>query len=301
MYSINVLVLTYKQAHVIGRALDSVLSQKEFGLNKIIVQDDHSPDNNWEVIQDYQKKYPDYITCYQNETNLGIYGNKEALFQNRGEADFYIDLSGDDALENGLFEAIQNKATEKNIDVSESVAIFYDWRSEDPHGNGYYFNQNLVDRGYKPFSLFIRQRCYERGLVASKGLKNKHDEVVLTKGLNLAEYIADTQCIRKAEKWYYMPICGSIYYTGIGVAQTLTDTSYYKDEEIIKLNYFLEHFATAKKDIYWLKALLYKTDYIISRHTLSFIKMCWYYLLGLEYYDMNIKSAKRFWSFLKRL
>lgn len=187
------------------------------------------------------------------------------------------------------------------MDPNHSIAIFYDWKSENIQGKGYYFKQNLVGNGHNPYSLFIRQRCYERGLIASKGLKGIHSHVVLNRGLNLAEYISDTQCIRNAKLSYYIPICGSIYFTGIGVAQTLTDTTYYKEEEIIKLHYFIENFTKRKKDEYWLKALLYKTYFLMNKRPVDFIKTLYYYVLGLECYDMNVKSAKRFWSFVKKI
>ena len=53
---INVLVVTYNQENVIGRCLESILCQKVFGLNKIIICDDHSTDNNWLIINAYKEK-----------------------------------------------------------------------------------------------------------------------------------------------------------------------------------------------------------------------------------------------------
>ena len=78
MYSINVLILCYKQERIIGRAIESALCQKEWGLKNIIIQDDCSPDGTWEVLQEYARKYPDIVKPYRNEHNLGIYGNWQA-------------------------------------------------------------------------------------------------------------------------------------------------------------------------------------------------------------------------------
>ena len=44
---ISVLIVTYKQADVIGRNIESIIQQKEYGLHEIIICDDCSPDNNW--------------------------------------------------------------------------------------------------------------------------------------------------------------------------------------------------------------------------------------------------------------
>ena len=116
---INVLIITYKQEDVIGRALDSVLCQKEFGLNKIIVCDDCSPDNNWGIIQQYAQRYPEIIEAYRNETNLGIYGNSEKVVSLKGVADFYYMMSGDDALCDGWFIEIQKYIINNRIESED--------------------------------------------------------------------------------------------------------------------------------------------------------------------------------------
>ena len=50
MVKINVLIITYNQEDLIKRAIDSILCQKEYGLNKIVVSDDCSSDNTWNVL-----------------------------------------------------------------------------------------------------------------------------------------------------------------------------------------------------------------------------------------------------------
>ena len=89
MKSINVLVVTYNHEKYIGRFLDSVLQQKEYGLNKIILCDDQSKDNNVQVISEYVKKYPDIVELNVNKKNLGIYGNFNHLLDVKGDADLY--------------------------------------------------------------------------------------------------------------------------------------------------------------------------------------------------------------------
>lgn len=68
-------VITYNQEKTIGQALDSVLCQKgEFNL-EVIIGEDGSSDNTWEICQSYADAYPDIITLLPNTTNLGIMGN----------------------------------------------------------------------------------------------------------------------------------------------------------------------------------------------------------------------------------
>ena len=86
---ISVLIVTYKQANVIGRNIESILQQKDYGLHEIVICDDCSPDNNWEVIQSYVEKYPNIIRAYRNNPNLGIYGNSDKCALLHGDAELF--------------------------------------------------------------------------------------------------------------------------------------------------------------------------------------------------------------------
>lgn len=101
---ISVLIVTYKQANVIGRNIESILQQKDYGLHEIVICDDCSPDNNWEVIQSYVEKYPNIIRAYRNNPNLGIYGNSDKCALLHGDAELFCWLEGDDALEPDVFK-----------------------------------------------------------------------------------------------------------------------------------------------------------------------------------------------------
>jgi len=246
MYRINVLVVTYKQEKVISRALDSILSQKQYGLNKIVICDDHSPDNNWSVIKDYERKYPQYIVAYRNERNLGIYGNFQHLVSLKGEADLYAFLAGDDAYCDGWLEAIQNCCKINCLDCSNSFCIFGDWKSVSPVGEEHIFSQSIVKK-YNALSLYIRLKLCGRSTVMSKELISRFKPIELGKGLNLAETLFDIQRHLYSDHSYYIPIVGSIYYSEIGVSTVLTDR-YKVDESLVKWQYLNDHIVKDKLD-----------------------------------------------------
>lgn len=291
---VNILVVTYKQQEELPRALDSVLSQADFGLNKIVVQEDCSPDNTWGVLKQYSEAYPHIIEAHRNEKNLGIYGNFYQLVCNRGEADFFFFLAGDDIIKPGVFEAFQKFIEDKNISFDESAGVFLDWECVKPDGSSTVYTQELVSKGYSPYSLFIRHRLYQRGMFISRKMMDNYEPAILDKGLNLAEYMFDSQVIRKAERYYYLPFVGSVYYNGIGVSTQLGHSRYYKEDELIKLEYFLNYYTKSFKDKMWLKACIYRTKYYIRPSIKSFILMIHYYLFGVARYDMNISSVKSF-------
>lgn len=65
---VSVLVITYNQRDYIKDCLDGILSQKTtFGF-EVLVNDDCSTDGTTEILQEYEKKYPNLVkTVYQKE------------------------------------------------------------------------------------------------------------------------------------------------------------------------------------------------------------------------------------------
>lgn len=93
--SVSVLVLTYNQADCLGRALESVLTQRTTFGYEVIIADDCSSDNTVEVAQAYAARYPGRVTVIRREKNLGVVDNYfDALSRCKGE--FIADCAGDD-------------------------------------------------------------------------------------------------------------------------------------------------------------------------------------------------------------
>lgn len=99
---LSVHILTYNSERYIKDALDSVLRQKTTFPFEIVIGDDASSDDTFNIIEKYAKKH-DNIKAYKNPKNLGILKNFiETLKRCRGE--YVFDLAGDDWLsdENAL-------------------------------------------------------------------------------------------------------------------------------------------------------------------------------------------------------
>lgn len=71
---ISVVIITYNFAAYVGECIDSVLSQtlRPF---EIVVCDDHSTDESWDIISRYSRRYPDLIKAYQHKKNMGVFYN----------------------------------------------------------------------------------------------------------------------------------------------------------------------------------------------------------------------------------
>lgn len=282
MKRINILIFTYKQQELIKRTLDSILCQKEFGLNHIIVSDDHSPDNTWSVLEGYKEQYPDTIEIYQNPENLGVYGNWNQMVKHKGEADIYYLMAGDDELCDGILEQVQRLVVKENVNCDEPVGLYFDWKYMKPTGEERIVSNKYVAKNNDTFGLKLRNRISNRSCFVTRGLMKEYKPVDLTQGISLAETLADMQYSILAKKNYYDSFVGSIYYAGIGVSKNLFKKDYY-DESIKANKMIMKLFNLKGRDSYW---ELYRICFNELGSKPSFVKLCktlWYYLLGVKY------------------
>lgn len=294
MLSINVLVVTYNQEKVIGRALDSVLCQKEYGLNKIIICDDCSKDNNRSVLLGYQEKYPEIIENHFNETNLGIYGNCNKLLTLRGDSDLYTFLSGDDAMCPGYFKTLQDFVSEYKIDVASSACCFYmDWLLINPEGEqAVCRNKNILLGSAK--SLKLRKLICGRSTIISRKTIDRFNGTDLSSGLSLAEELFDIQAPICSDDNYYIPFVGSIYYSGIGVSAKLTDeyviSGKYKWQSLKKI------LDLDEKDSFFADYKINYAKFIETPSLGMIIKTNYYYVKGIKY-----NCERSFWRVITQI
>lgn len=301
---ITVLIVTYKQAGVIGRNLDSILQQKEYGLHEIVICDDCSPDNNWEVIQEYVHANPGLIRAYRNETNLGIYGNSDKCASLHGDADLYCWLEGDDALCDGFFKAIQETIINQHIDVSLPIAIQANYLAINPKGERTrFFNDYIVKKKCNPISAKIRGLTTWRASVFSQAVIKNFTPTVLNRGLALAENLFDSQWFKYANYYYYINVDGSIYYTGIGISVDLNGTRKEKwvKETVDKWNYLTENTLNDKKDRYYAKSQASYAQFQLTHSLSDYLKLVIYYILGSAGYSMSLKGLLKSAKYIKQL
>ena len=282
MKSINVLIFTYKQQELIKRALDSILTQKEFGLNRIIVNDDCSPDDTWSVLLSYKDKYSDLIEIHRNEKNLGVYGNWNKMIERKGDADIYYLMAGDDAFCGGILNEVQETIKRESINCLEPAALYFDWKHVNPEGKEIIVKNNAVSNNSDVFGLKLRNRISNRSCFVTRGIMNQYREVDLSKGIALSETLADMQYSVQKKKNYYTNFLGTIYYSGVGVSTKLFSRDYY-NEAVIAYNSLMTLFDLSIRDKFWILYCIYFHKLGIERSFLNAIKAIWYYILGVKY------------------
>ncbi|EAI4070941.1 glycosyltransferase family 2 protein [Campylobacter jejuni] len=104
--NIAIILATYNGEKYLEEQIKSILNQTYKNI-KIYIGDDNSKDSTMNIIKSYKSLYPDKITYYQNEVNIGFIKNFEKLLQITKED--YIALSDQDDiwLPNKLEEQIK--------------------------------------------------------------------------------------------------------------------------------------------------------------------------------------------------
>lgn len=69
---VSIICTNYNKGDWVREAMDSFLNQKTNFDFEIIIVDDASTDHSYEIIQEYQNKFPEKVRTFRNEVNLGI-------------------------------------------------------------------------------------------------------------------------------------------------------------------------------------------------------------------------------------
>ncbi|MFC1613108.1 glycosyltransferase [Patescibacteria group bacterium] len=96
MVKVNACIIAYNHEHYIKKCLDGALAQKVDFSYEIVISEDCSTDKTREIVQEYQKKYPDKIKLFLNEKNLGLTGNWVQSLKLCNESEYIAICEGDD-------------------------------------------------------------------------------------------------------------------------------------------------------------------------------------------------------------
>lgn len=69
---VSIICTNYNKGDWVREAMDSFLNQRTTFDFEIIIIDDASTEYSYEIIQDYQNKFPEKVRTFRNEVNLGI-------------------------------------------------------------------------------------------------------------------------------------------------------------------------------------------------------------------------------------
>lgn len=145
---ISIALAAYNGAKYISEQLDSILSQNYQDF-ELIICDDCSTDNTWQIIEEYARK-DNRIKIYENNENLGFKKNFEkAISLCNGE---YIALSDqDDIWTNNHLDVLLKNINEKSASTGNALIIDKDGVEQNytlSEGDCYNIDGNEIDKLY---------------------------------------------------------------------------------------------------------------------------------------------------------
>lgn len=155
---VTVCMPTYNQEKYVAEAIESIL-QQDYEYIQVIISDDCSQDNTYEICKKYKNEFPEIITLQRHSKNLGISGNVNSIYP-LIKGKYVCWFSGDD-----LYS--QKKiSSQVRIMQEHADCVFSFHRSlviDDTGNNLYEFNDSLI--GLKLFESdiaenLLKHRCY---------------------------------------------------------------------------------------------------------------------------------------------
>lgn len=299
---ISVSVICYNQEKVITRAIDSLLTQKDY-IYEICVSDDCSNDKTWEILQEYSANHPGLFVLNRNEPNVGIFENIEKSWQ-MPSGDVIYRLAGDDECGEGWLKKVVDFIIENHIDIqNDAFTIYGDYKAIYPNGDYYIKRNAAINSGISPLRLSYRGIIGNRSACLSKNVLKQYKKV--SKGRSyIAESAIDRQLQMFTKDSYYIPHIGNIYYANIGVSGNMAKKDCVERREVEEYAMKVAEEAgitVCKKDLCY-------ADYRIKFYTFhqyrsikNFLKMIMPYIKSLDWslgkYNFNIK---RLWFAMRK-
>lgn len=212
----GVLMVTYNHERYIGDALASIFLNDVLPY-KVIIHDDCSTDRTWQIINDYQKKFPNIIYAKQNKANIGLYANINAVWLAgiQSDCDMLTWCCGDDLLEKNLIENLNNEIVKQKIDVkNEKCIIVTNSALLYPNGKVALWNNYILRNGNMRMERIGKRLSY-REVGMSKKLFEDFEPLRSDIGLasdTIFTFHNDFCC----EHWYFANFIGAYYRVNVG-------------------------------------------------------------------------------------
>jgi len=164
--TVSVIIPTFNRAHLIGKAIKSVLNQtyRDF---EVIVVDDGSKDNTKEIIRSFTDKRIKYFKKYKENRGISVARNI-GIKMARGKYIALLD-SDDEWLPEKLgkqVQLLQNKSSEVGVVCSWSYTIDekgnYISKRCLPKKGGYIYEDLLSTNPISVPTVLIRKECFNR-------------------------------------------------------------------------------------------------------------------------------------------
>jgi glycosyltransferase involved in cell wall biosynthesis len=281
----SVIVVTYNHEKYICFALDSIFTNQSILPDEVIIGDDCSTDNTWEIIQSYSKKYLQ-IKAIRNNTNLGGFGNLNNLTKYI-TGDIISYLSGDDLFKANIFENFNKAIKEYKINVKKERFIIitnsvhlYPSGKETIYDNFQLRNSNL-------FKARLRYGLSFRSVGISYNTIIQCNPIKENIGV-FADWLWGFEKLINTDKFVFLNVTGAVYRLGVGLTSKTKDIEFAISKkstlQIIE-NEYKEIFD--KKDKFYIQYLNAQTNFIIHRNIKAYFVFLYHYLVNINNFTPN--------------
>ena len=165
---LSVCISVHNTEKYLPRCLDSILRQTYKNL-EIVLVDNGSTDNSYNVMKNYIQTYPDKIRIYRQKDKGLAQGRNTGIINSNG--DFITFLDADDYVENNAYEKMMSKIIKDESDIVECQTIkdniIISSNLFKPIDSQTYLN-NLFLYGKYPIMLWLRiykKKLFTKGVV----------------------------------------------------------------------------------------------------------------------------------------
>ena len=122
-HDISVVITCYNEGATIGKAIENLVKNGYSNLKKIIVVDDCSKDNSYEIIKKYAKKYPGMVMAVQTPKGTGCAAGAKNYGSKFVKTDLIAFTDGDSFPEKGAIEKAIGFFDEPNVGAVTSTVL----------------------------------------------------------------------------------------------------------------------------------------------------------------------------------
>ncbi len=267
MMNHSVLIISFNQESYIENTIKSVITQDPKPL-EIIIGDDCSTDNTWEIIRKYQNQFPTIIKCYRNVKNLGNIKNFNKI-KKMPQGDIISCLGGDDYLKPNMLYNINLALEKHSLKKSDSYIIITNTSMLLPSHKEIVFD-NYKYRNYLKKDL-IKEKLRFGISIRDIGLSNKLfmnlSDLVEDYGIS-ADLLFSIEPFIVSNYFFFIPEISSVYRTSIGMVSKTNEQLFYSSR--LKV---LDHLKNTYKDIWdrkdlnYIKFLKAKSEYFLDKNS----------------------------------
>ncbi|MBQ7233687.1 MAG: glycosyltransferase family 2 protein [Bacillales bacterium] len=241
---VSVIIPAYNTEEYIAECMESIINQtlKEI---EIIVVDDGSTDRTWDMLQEYELKYPDKIRAFHKENGGQASARNFALQYARGEYLGFVD--SDDWIDAEMYDEMYQKAETEKADI-----VICDMVDHFPNHEIYHHASQFEDKFTVTPSAC--NKIFKRSFA---------EDVCFPEGLWYEDFEYTTKQLMKTEK--ISVIHKGFYHCHCREVSTMRNDNSTKNKDILKVVENLELFA---KENGWQEKYADAIEYLYIDHIL---------------------------------